>query len=97
MHGVRPLYIPSLRSDRAESGTVILRDGSTATIRPSDPTDAARVDGYFYALDARTGELLWRRELTSSIQSPPITYAVRGRRYVAVAAGDTMFGFSLRP
>jgi alcohol dehydrogenase (cytochrome c) len=63
----------------------------------SDPTDAARVDGYFYALDARTGELLWRRELTSSIQSPPITYAVRGRQYVAVAAGDTMFGFSLRP
>jgi alcohol dehydrogenase (cytochrome c) len=63
----------------------------------SDPTDAARVDGYFYALDARTGEMLWRRELTSSIQSPPITYAVRDRQYVAVAAGDTLFAFSLRP
>lgn len=41
MHEVHPLYIPSLRSDRADSGSVILRDGSTATIRPSDPTDAA--------------------------------------------------------
>ena len=62
----------------------------------SDPADAAREDGYFYALDAVTGELLWKRELVGSVQSPPITYSVRGKQYVAVAANDTMFAFALR-
>jgi alcohol dehydrogenase (cytochrome c) len=62
----------------------------------SDPEDARRVDGYFYALDARTGTSLWKFALTGAIQSPPITYSVRGRQYVAVAARDTMFAFALR-
>ena len=43
----------------------------------SDPADAAREDGYFYALDAVTGELLWKRELVGSVQSPPITYSMK--------------------
>ena len=41
MKHVRPLYVPSLRSDRIESGSLILRDGTTATIRPGEPSDAA--------------------------------------------------------
>jgi len=56
----------------------------------SDPADAARVDRYFYAPDARSGEQLWEFTLPASIQSPPMTYAVRGRQYLAVAAADTM-------
>src|SRR5215831_4187578 len=39
MKQVRPLYIPPLRSERPESGSLILRDGTTATIRPAEPTD----------------------------------------------------------
>ena len=62
----------------------------------SDPVDARRVDGHFYALDARTGQVLWKFGLAGSIQSPPITYAIRGKQYVAVAANDTLFSFALR-
>jgi len=46
MKHVRPLYIPSLRSDRVESGSLILRDGTTAAIRPSEPTDAAAMQQF---------------------------------------------------
>jgi acetate---CoA ligase (ADP-forming) len=41
MKHVRPLYIPPLRSERPESGSLILRDGTTAAIRRAEPTDAA--------------------------------------------------------
>ena len=40
MRSVRPLYIPPLESDHSESGSLIMRDGSTAAIRPAEPSDA---------------------------------------------------------
>ena len=62
----------------------------------SDPVDARRVDGYFYALDARTGQVLWKFGLAGTIQRPPMTDAVGGRQYSAVSANDTLFTFALR-
>ena len=53
-------------------------------------------DGYFYALDARTGEVLWQMALGGSVQSGAMTYSVDGKQYVAVAAGNTLFAFGLR-
>lgn len=41
MRFVRPLYIPSRAADYTESGSLILRDGSTAAIRPAEPTDVS--------------------------------------------------------
>ncbi|CUS35126.1 bifunctional acetate--CoA ligase family protein/GNAT family N-acetyltransferase [Candidatus Nitrospira nitrificans] len=41
MRSVRPLYIPPLKIDHTESGLLIMRDGSTAAIRPAEPTDAS--------------------------------------------------------
>ncbi len=41
MRSVRPLYIPPLKTDHTESGSLIMRDGSTAAIRPAEPTDAS--------------------------------------------------------
>lgn len=58
---------------------------------------AARADRYFYALDARTGELLWQFALAGSVQAGPMSYSVDGRQYIAVAAGDTLYAFALRP
>jgi len=52
-------------------------------------------EGYFLALDARTGELLWRESLGGQINSAPMTYAVDGRQYVAIAAGSALFAFAL--
>lgn len=51
---------------------------------------------HFYALDARTGKVLWRTSLGGAIANGPITYAVEGKQYVAVAAGNCLFVFGLR-
>jgi alcohol dehydrogenase (cytochrome c) len=51
--------------------------------------------GTFYALDARTGQLLWQKGL-ERIQSGPISYSIGGKQYVAVAAGNTLVSFALK-
>jgi len=53
-------------------------------------------EGYFYALDARTGALLWKVPVGASVRSGPMTYAVGGKQYVSVAAGSALFTFTLR-
>jgi alcohol dehydrogenase (cytochrome c) len=53
-------------------------------------------EGYFYALDARTGTLLWKFTVGGQVQSGPMTYSVGGRQFVAVAAGNSLFTFALR-
>ena len=53
-------------------------------------------EGFFYALDARTGALLWKFIVGGQVQSGPMTYAIGGRQYVAVAAGSSLFAFALR-
>ena len=44
-------------------------------------------DKQFLAFDARTGARLWRYDAQAGVNAPPISYAVNGRQYVAVAAG----------
>jgi glucose dehydrogenase len=53
-------------------------------------------DGSFYALDARTGRLLWQTNLGPSVAAGPMTYAVNGRQYVSIMAGSALFTFGLR-
>jgi alcohol dehydrogenase (cytochrome c) len=53
-------------------------------------------EGYFFALDARTGALLWKIALGGQVNSGPMSYAVNGRQYVSVAAGTSLFSFALR-
>src|SRR5579872_2003098 len=53
-------------------------------------------EGYFHALDARTGSLLWKTNLGGEIVAGPMTYAVDGKQYVAIAAGNNLFVFALR-
>lgn len=62
----------------------------------SEPAAASLVDGYFYALDARTGQLLKQWPLPGSVRSGPMSYSVGGKQYIAVTAGDTLFAFALR-
>ena len=52
--------------------------------------------GYFQALDARTGDLLWKANLGGQLVNGPMTYAVDGRQYVAVIAGNALSSFALR-
>jgi alcohol dehydrogenase (cytochrome c) len=43
-------------------------------------------EGYFYALDAKTGNLLWKQNLGGQVNSGPMTYSIGGRQYITVAA-----------
>ena len=50
--------------------------------------------GVFAALDSATGKRLWSQPCDAGVNAPPITYAVDGRQFVAVAAGgNSLFGF----
>ena len=46
-------------------------------------------DGQFDAFDAATGAPLWSFNCGAGVNAPPITYAVDGEQYVAVAAGGS--------
>ncbi|HEU4563885.1 MAG TPA: PQQ-binding-like beta-propeller repeat protein [Gemmatimonadaceae bacterium] len=44
-------------------------------------------DKRFLAFDAKSGRQLWSYTANGGVNAPPITYAVDGKQYVAVAAG----------
>jgi glucose dehydrogenase len=51
-------------------------------------------NGNFSAFHARTGERLWQFNCGAGVNAPPISYAIGGKQYVAVAAGgNAIFGF----
>ncbi len=53
-------------------------------------------EGYFQALDARNGQVLWKSNLGGQMAAGPVTYSVEGKQYVAIAAGHGVFAFGLR-
>jgi alcohol dehydrogenase (cytochrome c) len=53
-------------------------------------------EGFFQALDARTGKLLWKANLGAQIVTGPMTYEVDGKQYVATIAGQVLATFGLR-
>lgn len=50
---------------------------------------AGDLHGDFRAIDAKSGNILWKRNLGSGIGAGPITYMVDGKQYVAVVVGRT--------
>ena len=54
------------------------------------------VDGYFFALNAETGDELWHMSVGARVHAAPMTYAVDGKQYVTIAAGNVIFTFGLR-
>jgi alcohol dehydrogenase (cytochrome c) len=53
-------------------------------------------DEGFIAVDATDGKRLWQFNTNQSWRAGPMTYAVDGVQYVAVAGGSNIFAFSLR-
>jgi alcohol dehydrogenase (cytochrome c) len=51
--------------------------------------------GSLEAVEARTGRVLWHFNTGQSISASPMTYAVDGAQFVAIAAGSDVFTFSL--
>ena len=53
-------------------------------------------EGYFQALNARTGALLWKQNLGGEIVAGPISFEVDGKQYITIAAGNSLFAYALR-
>jgi alcohol dehydrogenase (cytochrome c) len=53
-------------------------------------------EGYFHALDARSGEEIWKAALGGQIVMAPVTYEVNGRQYISVISGNSLLTFGLR-
>jgi PQQ-dependent dehydrogenase (methanol/ethanol family) len=47
--------------------------------------------GWFRALDARTGKVLWEFYAGATINAPPIAFSVGGEEFIAVAAGGDFY------
>ena len=100
------------RSPEDGHGAVIAVDGTTGEKKWQfnfiDVTDSGVLttatdllfsgnrEEYFFALDARTGLMLWKCALGGAVANGPMTYAVNGKQYVAVAAGNSLYAFGLR-
>ena len=69
------------------------RAGVLATA--GDLVFSASVDGYFFALDAVTGEELWHISLGGPVNAQPMTYAVDGQQYVTMTVGNVLYTFGL--
>ena len=61
----------------------------------SDLLFSGNREGWFMALDARTGKLLWKKYLGGQVIASPITYEANGKQMVSIAAGSSLFTFSL--
>ena len=72
----------------------VIRSGLLTTA--SDLLFSGARSGYFQALNARTGALLWKVSLGSQIVNGPMTYVVNGTQYVAIISGHSLSTFALR-
>jgi alcohol dehydrogenase (cytochrome c) len=52
-------------------------------------------EGNFFALDAENGKPLWNTQLGGGVRGIPMSFAVDGKQYVAVAAGFALFVYGL--
>ena len=56
---------------------------------------ASSRDGNIIALDAKTGKHLWHYQTGGNHAAAPISYAIDGRQYVALTAGNVLYSFAL--
>ena len=52
-------------------------------------------DGHLVGVDAKTGRHLWHFQTGEGLTASPITYAVDGKQYVAIASATAIFAFGL--
>src|SRR5262249_53106922 len=71
---------PVTGSEKWRFNTVDVSDSGILTTA-SDVLFTGGREGFFHALNARTGELLWKTNMGGQIVMGPITYQVDGRQY----------------
>jgi outer membrane protein assembly factor BamB len=52
-------------------------------------------EGNLIALDGKSGESLWHFRTGAAIASSPMSYAVDGKQFIAVSAGNVLYSFAL--
>jgi alcohol dehydrogenase (cytochrome c) len=52
-------------------------------------------DGHLVGLDGHSGKHLWHFQTGEKLTASPISYAVDGKQYVAIASGSAIFSFGL--
>jgi len=57
---------------------------------------AGAPENYLVAYDPVTGRQLWHAGFREPTSNTPITYMLNGRQQLVVAAGDTLYGFTLQ-
>ena len=102
--GMKIDYTAKLAPGEANVGQVraiSVRTGATAwsynqragmmavVVTGGDLVFAGDATGGFRALDAKTGEVRWQTQLAGAISGIPISYAVGGEQFVAVATGSS--------
>jgi alcohol dehydrogenase (cytochrome c) len=55
----------------------------------------ASADGNMTALDSDSGKPLWRFQTGATIASAPMSFAVGGKQYVSISAGNVLYTFAL--
>ncbi|WP_263380884.1 pyrroloquinoline quinone-dependent dehydrogenase [Granulicella paludicola] len=90
---------PGVHGSIGVGGTIATAGGLLFAASTNDP--------YLYAYDAANGRVLWKGKLPATANATPMTYAVGGRQYVAIAVGghrlgvgdesDTVVVFALPP
>jgi PQQ-dependent dehydrogenase (methanol/ethanol family) len=80
--------------------------GGGSTVTAGGLVFRGEPDGNVLALDAKTGEELWRFQTGFGADAPPVVYEVDGEQYVAIATGgnqqsggaygDAVWSFSLK-
>ncbi len=76
-----PIAVPSL-----SAGVLATRGGLVFV---------ATSESQFMALDSKTGKPLWNFRTGARISASPISYAVDGKQYVAIGAGNMLYTFAL--
>src|SRR5690606_22934900 len=79
----------------AETGRTLWKYEQRAGVLPVVATGGGLVfsgdaAGMFRALDDRAGKVLWETNLGAPVSGFPISFAVDGKQYVAVATGNSL-------
>jgi PQQ-dependent dehydrogenase (methanol/ethanol family) len=56
---------------------------------------AASRDGYLIGIDSSNGKAVWQYQTGGDIRNSPISYAVDGKQYVAIASSSVLMTFAL--
>jgi alcohol dehydrogenase (cytochrome c) len=94
-YGAVQAFDPTTGERKWEFKMVDVLDGGILTTA-SDLLFSGGREGYFFALDAKSGALLWKTNVGGQVSSGAMSYAVGGRQYVAVSAGSSLFAYALR-